>query len=40
MIDALKAEIIRIVKERKHGGPEEEDSGRYRPLLTLTPLSG
>ncbi len=40
MIDALKDEIIRIVEERKHGGAEEEDSGRYRPLLTLTPVSG
>jgi (E)-4-hydroxy-3-methylbut-2-enyl-diphosphate synthase len=39
MIDALKAEIVKIVEERRHGEEEPEETGRYRPLLTLTPVS-
>lgn len=39
MVDALKAEILKIVEERKHGEAEEEATGRYRPLLTLTPVA-
>ncbi|HEY8446804.1 MAG TPA: flavodoxin-dependent (E)-4-hydroxy-3-methylbut-2-enyl-diphosphate synthase [Thermomicrobiales bacterium] len=43
MIDALKAEIHKVIEERRSGQMEEEDAGaagRYRPLLTLTPVSG
>ncbi len=39
MVDALKAEIVKIVEERKRGEEEPEETGRYRPLLTLTPVS-
>lgn len=40
MVDALKAEILKLVDERRQGeADEEEASGRYRPLLTLTPVS-
>jgi hypothetical protein len=38
MIDALKAEIMAVIDERKLGiMPEEEESStRYKPMIPLT----
>jgi (E)-4-hydroxy-3-methylbut-2-enyl-diphosphate synthase len=37
MIEALKAEILQVVEDRRNGVAEEETQvGRYRPMVTLT----
>jgi (E)-4-hydroxy-3-methylbut-2-enyl-diphosphate synthase len=37
MVDALKAEIMQVVDDRRNGVVEEPtEAGRYRPMLALT----
>jgi (E)-4-hydroxy-3-methylbut-2-enyl-diphosphate synthase len=41
MVEALKAEILQVVEERRNGTytDEVEESNRYKPMITLTSVS-
>lgn len=41
MVDALKAEILQVVEERRNGTyvDTSEESNRYKPMITLTSVS-